>query len=828
MPINSDEKLFVYAKAYKSHIQNDQGLLKPILEVTPDGLKPADPNKYINNGCIHVTTGYKFFEDKPDGQFFKIRTNISSSWDEKSYQENISKYVTYDKYAELAQYLSISMIIDADYPIAGRVEGIRCNSKLYPQDGFFIRCNDEYNKKVIIGPFNPMISTIDEQEDGSYSFNYKTHDKPIGGDWSCLNRAPHIAIEIDTELLPEGTTFKDPDNNQEYIVNPSYLPFSTAKLIDLSSDESLLKWLSKLLRATGSELKSKVPELRKLIDNIPEDTDLPLEIFESRVNRLKKHPEKIAELHDLRQIISDYLRTQEGEQLIYGYVEANRDSLLQKHLDDEVEKQKKIAEKRLEQEIFDLLTKRATLHNDVQELEEKWNEIKNSEKGMQLEQLNQRIKVARDEYKIVDDVSKLQTKKIVLAEDIDELSEKRMKAESLLNEIQRNIQKSQETHKSNLLELKMSLDALSGNIRNESGLKIDIIPHEHIKLNNDIDDDVRHEIIETIRNKLESEGRIIDRDNVAVLLTCMMQNLIVTLAGKPGSGKTSSIHSIAEIFGIKSSNKFVHVQVQRGWSSEKELIGFYNKLSIGYEPDAYGLYRLINSLQDVPVDESFSLVLLDEANLSPIEHYWSGFMAACDNADAFTIDNPQSKNALKLPKGTRFVATVNYDRTTEPLSDRFIDRTPVIYLTGLNSEFFNSDYNYNKDDNYISYSYSDLEKIFGRGDAAKLSSDEQRIMLEIKDEHRFININYRKNISITHFTHRLRNILNYDGNDTLKAFDYAVMIFILPLINGQGRDYARALSDFHEFISSQGLIRSSEVTQRIITNSQYDAFSFFS
>ena len=726
----------------------------------------------------------------------------------------------------MAPYLTVSMLVDADYPVSGRNEGISCNSPNYPQDGFFIRCSDEKNLKVIVGPFNPVKSSISVQQDGSFTFTYKTLDKPIGGDWSCLNRAPHIALVFETDLFPEGTIYKNKD--QEYIINSSYLPFSTVKFLDLSSDESLLKWSSKLLRASGSDLKSKIPELRSLIDNIPEDSNLPKDIYESRIKRLKNHPEKMAKIEDLRQLLSDYLRTSEGDVLLSGFVDANRDRLLEKHFIEDLEKQRVKTKKILESDFYDLTTQRTILSETVNELEEKWNELKNSEKGMQLEELNKEITKVRNELDIIDDVSKLQTKKSVLADDIDDLNEKRIKAESLLGEVQNKIQKSQETHKLNLLELKMSLDALSGNIRNESSLKSEIKIHDHIKLSENINDDIRIDVIDKIKSKLESQGRIIHHDDVAVILTCIIQNLIVTLAGKPGSGKTSTIHSIAEILGIKESSKFVHVQVQRGWASDKELLGFYNKLTVGYEPDAYGLYRLINSLQDIEVNDQFSMVLLDEANLSPIEHYWSGFMAACDKLDAFAIENPQNKTPLKLPEGIRFIATVNYDRTTEPLSERFIDRTPVIYLDGLDSDFFNNDFSSIENNDFISYSLNDLENIFGAKESSRLSSDEERIISEIKDEHRFINLNYRKIKSITHFTDRLRDILDADNSEALKAFDYAVMIFILPLLNGQGRAYAEAINGYYDFISSQGLTRSAVVIKRIIDNSQFDAFSFFS
>jgi len=53
-------------------------------------------------------------------------------------------------------------------------------------------------------------------------------------------------------------------------------------------------------------------------------------------------------------------------------------------------------------------------------------------------------------------------------------------------------------------------------------------------------------------------------------------------------------------------------------------------------------------------------VLLDEANLSPIEHYWSTFMGMTDGR---RNDLHLGDTVVRIPDHLRFVATINYDRT---------------------------------------------------------------------------------------------------------------------------------------------------------------------
>lgn len=75
------------------------------------------------------------------------------------------------------------------------------------------------------------------------------------------------------------------------------------------------------------------------------------------------------------------------------------------------------------------------------------------------------------------------------------------------------------------------------------------------------------------------------------------------------------------------------------------------------------------------------LILLDEANLSPIEHYWASFLKNCDFASSANRSiSLGGNNRFSLPEHLRFLATVNFDHTTEELSPRFLDRSWIITL----------------------------------------------------------------------------------------------------------------------------------------------------
>ena len=82
-----------------------------------------------------------------------------------------------------------------------------------------------------------------------------------------------------------------------------------------------------------------------------------------------------------------------------------------------------------------------------------------------------------------------------------------------------------------------------------------------------------------------------------------------------------------------------------------------------------------------PVEEHLPfLILLDEANLSPMEYYWADFMNLCEAWSKNNSIDLGGGRIFKIPEGLHFVATINNDHTTEVLSPRLIDRASVIDL----------------------------------------------------------------------------------------------------------------------------------------------------
>jgi hypothetical protein len=804
----------------------DFGLLKPVLERTPSGLMPVDKSVYLNNGKIHVTQGYhKVIGPTDNDKFFRVEATVSLKWNPETDHDGISKYVTYNKNIEAAKYLEISQVFKSSYPDSSSINSLTCLSSRKPLDGFFIIAENDQNVRVLIGPLDVVKDSIKILDTQTYSFQYKPVDRPLGGGFGSMNKVPHSAMIFEIDLIPEGALL-DIDGDHYLVNHQELLPFNTSTLIDLSSDDNIIKWAQKNLRVSKAASQEELLTLKNLVDKIPEDDiDLPSKIIEERRARLKSIPEKLQKMDGLGEIFSDFINSEEGQKVLKNHIDANRTSLLEKYHFSELEKVREKTLREIEDSTEQKRVELNSINVKISEVSKNLESLQSTEFSQELKQEKDDLEKIRKERAIIFSIGELETQKTILEQDLSDLRIKQSKAKMFLDELQSNINKSQDTHKLKLIELKMELEALSGNVISEEDLianiREDLAESEDLPILNI--NESRINLIKNIRASFHRKGRVSEFNDIATILTCMMQNLILTLAGKPGSGKTSTVTELGQSLGLVSRNKLVHIQVQRGWTSDRDIIGFQNRLTSIYDPDRFGLYKLINALQKD--GNQLTIALLDEANLSPIEHYWSGFMGACDNSQSFSTQGKK----LDLPNGLRFIATVNYDRTTEPLSARFLDRSPVISLESKKLGFLDDGQIINDlgiTEYYYSFNY--LNKLFGKSDDPKFTEDEARILQDIIEGHRFITLEHRKVKSIRQFTNTLRDVLEDSDAVRLKALDYAVLIFILPLISGQGREYGQSVIALNQFLEQQGLSASAYKVKQIVELSRFDAYSYFS
>jgi MoxR-like ATPase len=419
----------------------------------------------------------------------------------------------------------------------------------------------------------------------------------------------------------------------------------------------------------------------------------------------------------------------------------------------------------------------------------------------------------------------LKEEKIYLEQNLEELRKKEIAREETLREINNKTSKTIESHRRELIGLKLDLDILDGRSSDDQfEVKTYEKPKSYKTLKSENKTDQLIDVSKIVHSRMENQGFNYSIEYVSKLLIATCQNLVVTLSGKPGSGKTTAASALAKGLGLTDKDKHIHIQVQRGWTSDKDLLGFQNRLTNTYEPDRYGFYALLKKLQVADSEDSMSLVTLDEANLSPMEYYFSTFMGSFDDKSKFFT---QGDN-IKLPPGLRFIATVNNDRTTELLSERFLDRSPVIISKPIGNDDYEVPYEPNLRE-YEEFNFDQLIQIMTPENTIDLfDNNERKIIQTISDEHKILSIEKRKIKALSAFTGVGRELFqSFSSDNDLKALDEAFLMFLLPKISGQGQKYKENLDRLSDYLEKQGLMESSEIIKSIIRNSQYETYSFF-
>ncbi len=175
---------------------------------------------------------------------------------------------------------------------------------------------------------------------------------------------------------------------------------------------------------------------------------------------------------------------------------------------------------------------------------------------------------------------------------------------------------------------------------------------------------------------------------------------ITILGGSSGTGKSSLPRLYAKaLLGDEyvTERGCLMVNVSPTWMDRHDLLGHMNTLERRFYPSTTGLYqRLICAQVEHDNNEDgtgLHLVCLDEMNLAKPEHYFSEFMQLVErrpgeervlqlfDATAAGDQCPYRDYAkVDLSPALRFVGTVNYDETTQLLSNRLLDRANVIEL----------------------------------------------------------------------------------------------------------------------------------------------------
>ncbi len=173
--------------------------------------------------------------------------------------------------------------------------------------------------------------------------------------------------------------------------------------------------------------------------------------------------------------------------------------------------------------------------------------------------------------------------------------------------------------------------------------------------------------------------------------------------GQSGTGKSTMVRRIANALGAA----FQELPVQPGWQDSIDLLGSYNRFHREYNETDF-LVHMYESRLEINKDR-FSIVLLDEANLSHVEYYFAAYLSILETTEAKSTSRmrngmeppsvhiatgvegnipmhfSRSAGAVELPLAPNvwFFCTGNEDDTVKSFSPKFYDRSHVVGLDSL-------------------------------------------------------------------------------------------------------------------------------------------------
>lgn len=834
------------------------GLIIPKLKKGENGIyEHVNPNDFPNNGHLFIVSEFPRLKEHYANQLFKIYSFENPSYDKDA--ETHSLYLAKGESAKPIEYHELCHIIQASLPdVEDRV--IK-NLTFKPKRYIFL---EDAATNCFYGPFKTEIV-------GSYN-NDTLFDIRIDPLERLSILLPRIADRDYGEHILAIPKQNIPETYFLHVTMPTYtdkLLSSIACLADVEyqvkdyvSNEKLIRWGNDLFPKLNQRALDK-QALQKFIDFLKSrqlSTQNLHKVALSRVERLTQLLHEIEGWEKERtKYVEQYLSTSKGREYLQTYLDANQEKIFElskKRIEKEVQEKiefeiKKELEpkrkehetelKRLQQQIESLSQNRNKLKEEIDVLQQDKKNIQQHKKTTA--QLTQFIPLEAEKLEQIQQLEEKidELKKLSHYHEIHEtkLSEKRKITEELLQQSEQALKrKLTETHA--LLELLIPQEprVIAGPILKSIPSATPVLqPTYTEQACRKFDGSVNEYIVE-ISKILREAGRNYSQEQIANFIINIQQNFLTVFAGLPGVGKTSLVKLLGDALGL--SNRFLTIRTARGWTSQRDLLGYFNPLGHQFQKAPTGLFDVLRQIEhenmSTPEKIGYYFVLLDEANLSPIEHYWSAFMGMCDHETEkvlYTGIPDEQQGSIQIGSSLRFLATINYDHSTEQLSPRLIDRAPIILLDPPAVDEFTT-LGKKLEEHIDPIAYTDLETWFDcTNNQAQFSNLEEAEITKIirllqENSSHFgspIIVSHRKKKSMQKYCYVARRFM---GRTNLTALDYAVAQHVLPLINGYGEKYGARLNALYSTLSEQFIHTKAKLKAIIsIGESEQHSYSYF-
>lgn len=838
MSLNYPNEVFaVVSKTFFN--DSDAGFCVPIAQLIDDSdVRQVNIDDFPNKGNIRIREGLKTVNLSDNlAKVIKLTLTEDNKFDASD--AALTKwFVLYERHIKQANRWDFMTVIETEVPDRN-LRKITISRK--PTE--FIMLRDK-SSRTLYGPFR-IVKSEDEFDGGEE--NYVCEVEPIQtaaipepfneiykGEQFCILKISETAQIIDAIFESSEGDFISTKN----IFNDR--SFSNIELIDYASTSEIKRWVGKSLRYLENP-KEYHEHANQLIELFEAEELSKSSVFRERISRIKNLGKNSFPEQKNSDSISSFDWNSNSDER-NKFVEENIEELLEKYpkfKKHKIEHEEKVKKKntdlnsiqkeitaarrkniQAQEALKDILANQEEAKDRLQNLELEYEiqfKSKNEELGSQLTNLEDAI----------------ESKKIVLQESIGEKENIHLEIkelEKVKKQIELHILQEKEKNTLELIKHASLTDALAG--RKSRPRKLDI-PHIDLEEKISNDDEVREKVFSNYENILTAHGRNEGDDfKNACQITSILQNYLTIFYGPPGSGKTSLANISANFLCDQKLSASVFVPVQKGWSSTAKLLGFDNPLTKSRQPDSYGFFASLETFNrnSILFKEKFEIIILDEANLSPIEHYWSDFVGKTDNfykceellnvadEDENTIDGLRS---IKIPPGQRFIATINLDHTTENISDRLLSRANFVEI--VQPDRISTGDEGIQDVVTVGLRVSDVHRAFYLQQSIP-EIDSEATLVYLKTEFSILSVSPRKETAVRRFLSVMEKVAQLYDKSPLVALDAAFVRLIIPTLRGSGSDYRDLLVNLSNEFRERGLPDSAMLMGRIIERGNNTGF----
>lgn len=185
------------------------------------------------------------------------------------------------------------------------------------------------------------------------------------------------------------------------------------------------------------------------------------------------------------------------------------------------------------------------------------------------------------------------------------------------------------------------------------------------------------------------------------------------------------------------------------------------------------------------------------------------------NEDRFTI-NIGEDDDIQIPETLHFLATINNDQTTEPLSPRLLDRSWVIKLPEVSMDYNNKP---NLSETFTEiFSWKQIKDLFVENTVDQIKKDDVLESIYSSFTDAGLSVSPRIKQSIRKYISVAQKLMDFERNSAQGeevAIDFAILQKLLPKINGNVNDLKKLFTDLKIVCSENHLFRTQVAIKKM-------------